>query len=116
MMMVCAGCQSQPSEQPDKSNLTAGMAKSTIVPGTTTQAEIMEIFGPPDLVTRRDGSEIWTYDKTWYEVRSSGSYATILIVGGSQRSSSSSSVSTMMIVYFTSDDIVKDYKLSVSKF
>lgn len=92
------------------------MAKATIVPGSTTQAEIMEIFGPPDLVTRRDGSEIWTYDKTRYEVQSSGSYATILIVGGSQRTTTSSSVSTMMIVYFTTDDIVKDYKLSVSKF
>jgi len=92
------------------------MAKKTIVKGTTTQAEVTEVFGPPDLVTHRDGIEIWTYDKIRYDVQSSGGYLTILIAGASSSRTTSSSVSTMLIVYFDSHDVVTDYRLSTVKF
>lgn len=122
-MMVCAfvalmaGCQSSgTAESSTPSNLTPGMAKKSIIKGQTTQAEITEIFGPPDLVTQRDGIEIWTYDKTRYDIQSSGGYLTVLIAGTSSSRTTSSSVSTMLIVYFDSRDIVKDYRLSTAKF
>src|SRR5438874_5287753 len=63
------------------SNLTAGMAKKTIVKGQTKQADVMEVFGPPDLVTHRDNMQIWTYDKIHYDVSSSGGYLTVLVAG-----------------------------------
>lgn len=91
------------------------MAKRSITPGITTQTEILEIFGPPDLVTHKDGADVWTYDKTRYEVQASGSYATVLVVGGSQQRMSSSSTSTMLIIYFGPDEKVKDYRLSATK-
>ena len=66
-----AGCsKSNTSPLPTESNLTAGMAKKSIVKGSTTQAEVMEIFGPPDLLTHRDDMQIWTYDKIRYDIES----------------------------------------------
>ena len=110
-----AACKSAPAPA-DQSNLTQGMAKKTIVKGQTNQAEILEVFGPPDLTTYKDGTEVWTYDKISQEMSSSGSYFTVLIAGARQSSSSRSSRSTMLILYFDQADIVQDYRMSVTKF
>jgi len=54
--------------QPRASALTPGMIVKNIQKGKTTQAEIMEIFGPPDMVTRSGSGEMWGYDKVSREV------------------------------------------------
>jgi len=108
-------CKSPPPAD-DRSNLTQGMAKKNIIKGQTSQAEVLEIFGPPDLTTYKDGTEVWTYDKVSQEISSGGSYFTVLIAGARQSSSSSSSRSTMLILYFDRADIVQDYRMSVSRF
>lgn len=54
--------------QPRTSALTPGMIGKHIQKGKTTQAEIMEIFGPPDMVTRSGSGEMWGYDKVSREV------------------------------------------------
>lgn len=92
------------------------MAKKTIVKGQTTQAEVIEVFGPPDLVTQRDGMEIWTWDKIRQDVRVTGDYLYLVIYGAAGQRMSSSSTSTMLIVYFDERDIVRDYRLSTSRF
>ncbi|MHC4652863.1 MAG: hypothetical protein ACYTES_18640 [Planctomycetota bacterium] len=88
----------------------------TIVKGETTQAECLEVFGPPDLVTHRDGMQIWTYDKTSYDYEKGGSYFTVILYGISGDHVRSSSKSTMLILYFDDADIVQDYRLSAVKF
>lgn len=115
-LLVAVGCQSQTIDDARPSNLTAGMAKKTIVKGTTTQAEVMEVFGPPDLVTHRDNQEVWTYDKISQEIESSSGYFTVLFAGAGRSNSRSSSRSTMLIIYFDSSDRVIDYRMSVAKF
>jgi hypothetical protein len=92
------------------------MVKHTIEKGRTTQADIVEIFGPPDLVTRRNDMDVWTYDKTRYEVQSSSGYLTVIVAGIGGEKTQSSSTSTMLIVYFDGNDVVSDYKLSVVRF
>ena len=115
--MLLSGCQSAPPPPPaSESNLTAGMAKRTITKGTTTQAEVIEVFGPPDLVTHRDDMQIWTYDKVRYDVQSSSGYFTVLIAGTSSGRTTSSSTSTMLILYFDKNDVVQDYRMSVTRF
>jgi len=96
-----------------ESNLTPGMAKVTIVKGQTKQSKIVEVFGPPDLVTHKDDMQIWTYEKIHNEIQSRGGYFTVLLAGGDSRRTVSSSTSTMLIVYFDSTDTVTDYRLSV---
>ncbi len=116
-LLICGvACASSKGVEVKPSNLTPGMTKKFIYPGKTTQTEIMEIFGPPDLVTRRDGTEVWTYDKISQDVSSSGGFVTILIAGYSKQSAHSSNRSTMLIIYFDKNDRVVDYKLSASKF
>lgn len=117
LMIYSVGCaESNTSPLPTESNLTAGMAKKTIVKGQTTQAEVMEIFGPPDLVTHKDNIQVWTYDKIRYDVESSDGYLTVLLAGVGGRKARSSSTSTMLIIYFDSNDKVIDYRMSVTRF
>jgi hypothetical protein len=115
-LLFVAGCQpadDRTSGLATESNLTAGMAKSTIINGSTSQAEILEVFGPPDLVTHRDGIQIWTYDKIAYDYETTAGTVSLFRSGKRSRSRS---VSTMMILYFDKNDIVQDYRMSVVRF
>ena len=47
-----------------RSNLTFGMIKKNLVKGQTDQAEVLSLFGAPNIMTRnKSGEEVWTYDK-----------------------------------------------------
>lgn len=117
LCMIIFGCApSNTDPLPTQSNLTAGMAKKTIVKGQTTQAEVTEIFGPPDLITHKDNMQVWTYDKVRYDVESSNGYLNVLVAGIGGARTRSSSTSTMLIIYFDSNDKVIDYRMSVTRF
>lgn len=64
-----------PEVQPKASLLTPGMVKKHIEVGRTTQAEILEIFGPPDMITKSGRGEMWGYDKLSDEGGSGGGKA-----------------------------------------
>ena len=113
MLSACQPADDRTARLATESNLTPGMAKSTITKGTTTQAEVLETFGPPDLVTHRDNLQIWTYDKISYDFETTQGTVSLFRSGARSRSSS---VSTMMILYFDETDIVRDYRMSVIKF
>ena len=72
--------------QTKASALTPGMVVKNIQKGKTTQAEVMEIFGPPDMVTRSGSGEMWGYDKVSRDVAES---ATGARVGASSASGAS---------------------------
>ena len=113
---ILGACASKEKDPAERSNLTAGMAKKTIVKGQTTESEVLEVFGPPDLVTHRDNLQIWTYDKLRYDVENSGGYLTIGLAGVGGGGSKSSSTSTMLIIYFDERDVVRDYRMNVTRF
>jgi hypothetical protein len=96
--------------------LTPGNVKLNLVKGQTTQAQVQEAFGPPDLVTHRDDQQIWTYDKTSYDWDKRSDYWTIIFAGQGGDRVRSSSRSTMLIIYFDQRDVVTDYRLSAVKF
>lgn len=120
---VLVGCsQSRPSA------LTPGAAKKHIVPGETTQAEVIEVFGTPNIITRRHGHEMWVYDKVSSRTTSaafgagglgggagSGGFGGGGLAGG-VGSTERSETTVMLIIYFDENDIVKDYKISQTKF
>jgi hypothetical protein len=108
-----AGCANNSSKDDGKTGaLTPGAVKMNVVPGETTQTQVLEAFGPPDVLTHKDGHDVWTYDKTTYDFETHGSYFTVLIAGTSSQSGRSSSRSTMLILYFDDKDVVSDYRLS----
>lgn len=111
------GCQTQIKED-DATNgaLTPGAVKINIVKGQTTQTQVLEAFGTPDLVTHKDGLDVWTYDKTTFDYEKRSGYITVLFAGqGGDRVRSSSS-STLLILYFNANDTVSDYRLSSLKY
>lgn len=117
IVLLATGCaSSNPQRQAKESALTQGMTKKYIYPGQTTQTDVLEIFGPPDLVSHRGGKEVWTYDKITQNMTSSGGFVTILIAGYSKNSYESRNRSSMLIIYFDKNEVVEDYKLSVSNF
>src|SRR5262245_47915750 len=111
--MLCAlGCSNtqRTDDSAERSALTPGMVKLKIVKGETTQTQILETFGPPDLVTHKDDLETWTYDKTNYDYEKRSDYLTVILAGAGGDRVRSSSRSTMLIVYFDKSDHVSDYR------
>ncbi len=115
LFISMVGCASvQPLE---KSNLTAGMAKTKIIKNQTTQTEILQVFGSPNIITKnKSGNEVWTYDKVSVESGTFGAYGTILIAGASGSSSSTSSRTFTLMIEFDEHDVVKDYSYRSSGF
>lgn len=87
---LLAGCAGQPKETIQKNNLTAGQVSLTLKKDATTQQQVIEAFGSPNLVTQSaDGEEVWTYQKhaTVSNASSSGFSATIILLSGGSSSS-----------------------------
>jgi hypothetical protein len=88
-LVACMG--TTPVGEPmSKSNLTSGQVSLTLKKNITTQTEVVETFGAPNLVTQNsDGEEVWTYQRnaTVANAVSNSSYATIILLGGSSKSS-----------------------------
>lgn len=95
-----------------QSRLTPGMVKLSIEKGKTTQATVLETFGPPDQTTHRGDQQIWTYDKISYQTRVDA--GTLIFYDASSKVSQS--VSTMLIIYFDANDVVRDYRLDSYRF
>jgi len=113
--LFIVGCASvQPVQQ---ANLTPGMAKTKIIKGQTTQNEILQVFGPPNIVTKnKSGNEVWTYDKASVETGTSDVYGTILIAGGAGSRSSTSSRTFTLMIEFNEKEVVNDYSYRSSAF
>ncbi len=110
------GCQTT-QEVPQKSNLTAGSAKTLLVKGRTTQAEILRIWGSPNIVTQSsNGEAVWTYSKQSYDTASSSFAAGLFIVGGGQAVSKGATSSFDVIITFDDKDVVKDFSVTATQF
>lgn len=138
--LLAALCFSQsldakPKEtEPDSANtLTHGMAQMTLHVGATTQVEVIEAFGAPNITTLdAQGQEVWIYDRQATVTASSSSSFNIgMLIGaggsgvggggglgfGSGKSKSSQSQRTMtLIIKFGSDKKVSDFKSRSSSF
>jgi outer membrane protein assembly factor BamE (lipoprotein component of BamABCDE complex) len=112
--------------QQQSSSITPGAAKKHIQPGTTTQADVVEVFGTPNIITRKDGGEMWVYDKISSRTTSAafgigglggggGGFGGGGLAGG-VGSTERSETTVMLIIYFDQNDIVRDYKISQTKF
>lgn len=120
-----------------KSNLTPGMVKTTLVEGVTTQGEVLSVFGAPNIVTRdTSGREVWTYSvqsvsKSAASAEVGGSFgagaagiadSSVIGGGGSVSGAKSGSVSqtssstfTLMIT-FDEHDVVHTYQMQSTQF
>lgn len=113
--------------------LTHGMAQMTLRVGSTTQTDVIEAFGAPNITTLDgQGQEVWIYDRqaTVSMSKDSGFSIGMLVGGGgggvgaggglgfgSSKSKSSQSQRTMtLIIKFGADKRVSDFKSRSSSF
>lgn len=115
-----SGCATfpKPDESAQQSNLTQGTVKSQIAKGKTTQAEILKIFGAPNITTKnKNQQEVWNYHKISYE--SFGAHKDdvyFFLQGGSRAVSSTTSRSFDLIITFDENDVVTDYSVISAQF
>lgn len=114
-IMFVIGCAPMPNIQPkQKSNLTVGFVKTKIIKETTNQAEIIELFGAPNLVTKnRNNDEVWNYNKMSFEA---GTGKSSDVWMGSRALSTTTTSSFDLIIIFNENNIVKDYSIISSSY
>ena len=124
-VIICSCASGSPpnSISKNETNLTPGMITTTLKKGESTKAKVMEFFGPPDLVTHENNIEMWGYDKISRESASKGFGIGIGGLGGGviggagyKQGQSSETTKTVFLLLYFKDDILIDYKLSVTRF
>ncbi len=113
------GCATFPSdkEPAQKSALTVGTVKTEIVKGKTTQAEILQKFGAPNLVTKnRSNNEVWNYNKMSFESKVGDDSGTLILWSGSRAARTATTKSFDLIIEFDEHDVVKDYSVISASF
>ena len=123
--------------QVSASTLSYGTVTSQVQKGKTTQLELLQTFGGPNIsTTDRDGAETWVYERTatQSDVQSNAQsaqgsaslgaffkFVNVDVSGSSGRSSSGTSAATSVrsltvIVKFAADKTVADYSVRASTF
>ncbi len=126
--LVCAGvlataCQPPPVKPVTTRNseLTHGNVQMKLKVGETSQTEVLETFGAPN-ITSIDGSgqEVWTYQRhaSVSQSASNDNYWTIILAGGSQDTSGfeQSQRTQTLIIKFDSRKLVSDFRSRSSEF
>ncbi|MGI9502010.1 MAG: hypothetical protein ACR2RE_03015 [Geminicoccaceae bacterium] len=122
--IVLAACTAPQPPQPvttRNSDLTHGNVQMRVQVGETTQADILESFGAPN-VTTIDGAnqEVWTYQRaaTVTQDSSNYNYWTILFAGSGNESSGFEQTSRMttLIIKFDENNVVSDFRSRSSNF
>lgn len=85
------------------------------------QAEVLEVFGAPNVATvDSSGQEVWTYQKyaTVSKSNQSGGYGTVILFGASGGSSGfeQSSRTMTLIIKFDADKKISDFKSMTTNF
>lgn len=121
---LCMGCIQNPPTPPrtsKNSDLTHGNVQLNLHVGETTQTQVLEAFGAPN-ITSIDGSnqEVWTYQRqaTVAESSSVSNYWTIVLFGGSAKASGFEQTQRTMtlIIKFDSSKVVSDFRSRSSEF
>lgn len=120
LLAGCAVNQPGPVDQRN-SVLTQGNVQMNLVVGRTTKAQVLEVFGAPNITTRDgSGQEVWSYQRhaTVTQSTSNENYWTILFAGGGRSAAGLSTTSRTMtlIIKFDSHDVVSDFRSRTSDF
>ena len=113
--MVGSGCAT--SEPKRNSNLTFGNVKKNISKGKTSQTELVQMLGSPNMISKnRIGDEVWTYSRQSFDHESGSFGGGLILVGGNKAFSSSSASSFDLILTFNKEDVVQDYSVVTTQF
>jgi outer membrane protein assembly factor BamE (lipoprotein component of BamABCDE complex) len=127
-MVACTPLPTQPVTTRN-SELTHGNVQMNLKVGETTQAQVLDVFGAPNITTiDGTGQEVWTYQRaaTVEQSASSSGFWTILLTGGgsaatagqSQYASGFEQTQRMLtlIIKFSDASVVTDFRSRASEF
>ncbi len=115
-ILSVSSCATKPEPKPN-SGLTQGNVQLHLVVGETTKAEVLDVFGAPNITTR-DGSgrETWSYQRAASVTTSTTTGFLVVFVGGNATGFESSSQMMTLIIKFDENDIVVDFRSRSSNF
>ena len=117
VFLILSSCRPNESEKIERSNLTAGMVKKTIIEGVTTQNEILTVFGAPNILTKnKSGNEVWTYDTISVVKSGEEGYWKVIVGGVSGGKSSASTRTFTLMIEFDNNNVVKECSYRSSMF
>jgi len=120
---VFVGCATADKDR--NSNFTHGNVQRVLKKGVTTQQQVIEVFGAPNITTTdAENNEVWTYQKHSIGGESLDAGGGVIGVvpgavgvGGTSGSAYSQSSKTMtLIIKFNEKKIVKDFQSMYSSF
>lgn len=122
MLVALSGCASAPNPVEQRNSaLTHGNVQLNLSVGKTTQAEVLEKFGSPNITTM-DGArnEIWSYQRHATVSQSAGSASawSIVLFGGGQYAEGfqQSQRTITLIIKFDANHVVSDFRSRSSDF
>lgn len=117
LSFLAAACASYAKKDDSNTALTAGRVKMEIEKGRTTQADILKVFGSPNIVTKnRENDEVWNYNRMSYESVYGSDSGFLVFWSGSRAMSSTTTKSFDLIIIFDKNDVVKDYSIIAASF
>ena len=95
------------------SKVTYKKLEAAIVRGQTTQNQVIELMGSPNIVTKNSrGEEVWTYTKKSYNSETGDFSGGVILSGGARPSARGDNTASFdLILTFDQADIVRDYSL-----
>lgn len=120
-LALLAGCSKPQPVTTRNSQLTHGNVQMNLKVGETTQTDVLEVFGAPN-ITSIDGSgrEVWSYQRhaTVSQSSSRSGYWTIILAGGGGSSSGAETTTRTMtlIIKFDENKVVSDFSSRSSNF
>jgi hypothetical protein len=112
LLFIVTGCNTEMGFA--KTPYTSGNVSLTLKKGKTTQKQVLEAFGAPNIVTQdAEGDAVWTYQTNATVTREAGNSTgwTVLLAGGSyQDGGFMRSQKTMTIIITFKNDIVSNFK------
>jgi outer membrane protein assembly factor BamE (lipoprotein component of BamABCDE complex) len=118
LFSLTAGCATFPEKQEEtKSPLSAGNVSMTIKKGITTKADVLKVFGSPNIVTKnRNADEVWNYNRMNFTTRVGEDGGSLIFWGGSRAVSTATTKSFDLMITFDLNDVVKDYSIIQASF
>lgn len=114
--LLFGSCATRPDPKPN-SELTQGNVQLHLVVGETTKAEVLDVFGAPNITTRDGtGRETWSYQRAANVSTSSTTGFWVVFVGGNATGFESSSKMMTLIIKFDENDVVTDFRSRTSSF
>jgi outer membrane protein assembly factor BamE (lipoprotein component of BamABCDE complex) len=116
LLVVLTSCNTASNEYNRNTGITHGTVQLHLQKGVTSQTEVLEKFGSPNIATTDGDMEVWTYQRHGTTSKSAGVGGSLILLGGSTSGFSQNSRTMTLIIKFGTDKKVVDFNSRYSSF